>query len=231
MKTFDKTQKGKEISTKSTNKKKKKKGKEDEQKEEELVKPEPTSVEEDPTPVVDTKKEPEFLFQPKKKAKKVVMRKFSPKKKKGQNGKGNKDSPAKKKIGREWNDSNKLTKRNLDRFTIMKDPSKAKKSYNIEEFKNQYLGEGDKAAIDEMFMDEDEEFSDSSDDGQIQEKSQKKGFFSRLSSNIRSFAGGKLLTEEDLKPILQSFQEQLMSKNVAQEISEKLCDSVKANLL
>jgi hypothetical protein len=53
----------------------------------------------------------------------------------------------------------------------MKDPSKAKKSYNIEEFKNQYLGEGDKAAIDEMFMDEDEEFSDSSDDGQIQEKS------------------------------------------------------------
>ena len=83
MKTFDKTQKGKEISTKSTSKKKKKKGKEDEQKEEELVKPEPTPVVEDPTPVVDTKKEPEFLFQPKQKAKQIVMRKFSPKKKKG----------------------------------------------------------------------------------------------------------------------------------------------------
>ena len=60
---------------------------------------------------------------------------------------------------------------------------------------------------------------------------EEKGFFARLSSNIRSFTGGKTLTEEDLIPILKTFQEQLISKNVAHEISVKLCDSIKTNLL
>ena len=43
-------------------------------------------------------------------------------------------------------------------------------------------------------------------------------FFSRLS--------GRNLTREDLQPVLVDMQNHLMSKNVAKDISEKLCDAV-----
>jgi signal recognition particle receptor subunit alpha len=45
------------------------------------------------------------------------------------------------------------------------------------------------------------------------------GLFSRLS-------GKKTLTKEDLEPVLVDMEKHLMSKNVAKEISEKLCEAV-----
>ncbi len=39
------------------------------------------------------------------------------------------------------------------------------------------------------------------------------------------------MTEDDLAPILAQFKEGLMEKNVAEEISRKICDSISAKLL
>ena len=49
------------------------------------------------------------------------------------------------------------------------------------------------------------------------------GLLSRLT-------GGKVLTKEDLTPVLNGMKEHLMKKNVAREISEKVCESVGVGL-
>lgn len=48
----------------------------------------------------------------------------------------------------------------------------------------------------------------------------------RWSSMFSRLTGKKTLTQEDLKPVLAEMEKHLMDKNVAKDISEKLCDSV-----
>jgi len=49
------------------------------------------------------------------------------------------------------------------------------------------------------------------------------GLLSRLT-------GGKVLTKEDLAPVLNGMKDHLMKKNVAREIADKVCESVGAGL-
>jgi len=49
-------------------------------------------------------------------------------------------------------------------------------------------------------------------------------------SALRGLVGSKSLTEEDIAPALQKMKETMISKNVASEIAEKLCDSVAQKL-
>jgi signal recognition particle receptor subunit alpha len=53
------------------------------------------------------------------------------------------------------------------------------------------------------------------------------GYFGGLLSRL---TGGKVLTKEDLTPVLNGMKEHLMKKNVAREIAEKVCESVGAGL-
>jgi signal recognition particle receptor subunit alpha len=50
-------------------------------------------------------------------------------------------------------------------------------------------------------------------------------------SMFARLTGKKILTEEDLRPVLVEMEKHLMSKNVAKDIAEKLCDSVGAALV
>jgi signal recognition particle receptor subunit alpha len=50
--------------------------------------------------------------------------------------------------------------------------------------------------------------------------------FSSVSSLFARFTGGKILTEEDLRPVLSAMEEHLMKKNVAKTIADKVCDGV-----
>jgi len=43
--------------------------------------------------------------------------------------------------------------------------------------------------------------------------------------------GNKTLNSLDLDPVLEKFKEILIGKNVAEEISVKICSSIKENLL
>lgn len=50
------------------------------------------------------------------------------------------------------------------------------------------------------------------------------GLFARLT-------GAKVLTEEDLKPVLEAMKQRLMQKNVAMEIADKVCEGVGEGLV
>ncbi|EJD44064.1 P-loop containing nucleoside triphosphate hydrolase protein [Auricularia subglabra TFB-10046 SS5] len=57
------------------------------------------------------------------------------------------------------------------------------------------------------------------------------GSFGALSNVFARFTGGKVLTAEDLTPVLNAMKEHLMKKNVAKEIADKVCESVGESLI
>ena len=96
--------------------------------------------------------------------------------------------------------------------------------------KNLYLGgEGDKLA---GFRNSDSESSDDSgEEMEIPQAPKKKGFFSKITDGLKSFTGNKTITNEDIESILIKFKEDLMQKNVGEEISQRLCSSIKTTLI
>lgn len=54
---------------------------------------------------------------------------------------------------------------------------------------------------------------------------------SALSSLFSRFTGSKVLTKQDLEPVLAEMEKHLMSKNVAKDIAEKICEGVGAALV
>ncbi|KAG8781711.1 hypothetical protein FRC12_021595 [Ceratobasidium sp. 428] len=58
-----------------------------------------------------------------------------------------------------------------------------------------------------------------------------KSAFSALGGLFSRFTGGKVLTAEDLAPVLNGMKEHLMKKNVAKEIADKICESVGESLV
>jgi len=52
-----------------------------------------------------------------------------------------------------------------------------------------------------------------------------------LGSIFARLTGSKILSEKDLKPVLESMKQHLMKKNVAMEISEKVCEGVGEGLI
>ncbi|KAF8780287.1 hypothetical protein HU200_001965 [Digitaria exilis] len=82
----------------------------------------------------------------------------------------------------------------------------------------------------ESMMDKDDNLSsDSEEDEQEVEDGppKKKGWFSSM---FQSIAGNNVLDKSDLQPALKALKDRLMTKNVAEEIAEKLCESVAASL-
>jgi signal recognition particle receptor subunit alpha len=57
-------------------------------------------------------------------------------------------------------------------------------------------------------------------------KEETTGALSSLFSRLTTMTSSKTLTKEDLAPVLQEMEKHLMSKNVAKDIAEKLCESV-----
>lgn len=74
------------------------------------------------------------------------------------------------------------------------------------------------------------DFEYSEDEGDEVETTKKAGqsFFGRLQSSIGLTV--KPLTHADLKPVLANMREHLMTKNVAKEVAETICDSVGKSL-
>ncbi|KAH9981519.1 P-loop containing nucleoside triphosphate hydrolase protein [Lactifluus volemus] len=52
-----------------------------------------------------------------------------------------------------------------------------------------------------------------------------------LGSLFARFTGSKILSEDDLNPVLEGMKQHLMKKNVAKEISEKVCEGVGESLV
>lgn len=86
----------------------------------------------------------------------------------------------------------------------------------------------------ESMMDKEEVISSESESEEDEEvgkdskpDTKKKGWFSSL---FQSIAGKANLEKADLEPALKALKDRLMTKNVAEEIAEKLCESVAASL-
>ncbi|KVI11723.1 AAA+ ATPase domain-containing protein [Cynara cardunculus var. scolymus] len=86
----------------------------------------------------------------------------------------------------------------------------------------------------ESMMDKDEIFSSDSESEEDDETemdtkvdSKKKGWFTSM---FQSIAGKANLEKADLEPALKALKDRLMTKNVAEEIAEKLCESVAVSL-
>lgn len=52
-----------------------------------------------------------------------------------------------------------------------------------------------------------------------------------LGNMFARLTGSKMLSEEDLKPVLETMKQHLMKKNVAKEIAEKVCEGVGDSLI
>ncbi|XP_008217368.1 signal recognition particle receptor subunit alpha homolog isoform X1 [Nasonia vitripennis] len=84
-----------------------------------------------------------------------------------------------------------------------------------------------KGGIRDLEVESDSEEDDDSDEPEIEQvktQSQKKsgGVF----SIFKNLVGNKALKEEDMRPVLEKLKDHLISKNVAAEIAQKLCDSI-----
>ncbi|KAJ4957969.1 hypothetical protein NE237_025080 [Protea cynaroides] len=131
-----------------------------------------------------------------------------------------KAEPKKKAIkkNRVWDDSPRESK--LD-FT---DPVDERGDENITVMADQGESMMDREEIvsSESEAEEDEE---AEKDNKVNAK--KKGWFSSM---FQSIAGKANLEKSDLEPALKALKDRLMTKNVAEEIAEKLCESVAASL-
>ena len=64
-----------------------------------------------------------------------------------------------------------------------------------------------------------------------QEAKPASGSLGALSSIFSRLTGSKVLTEDDLKPVLEAMKQHLMKKNVAKEIADKVCEDVGQSLV
>merc|ERR1719382_529758 len=112
-----------------------------------------------------------------------------------------------------------------------------KESAEIDRMKAEFLGDGE-----DNFMNEDdvESLDEESDDGEDAAEANSKdsdkpgrmgGLFKSLTRSVKNITGGAMLGEEDLAPVLHQFKSDLMSKNVAAEVSNKLADSVRTAMV
>ena len=81
--------------------------------------------------------------------------------------------------------------------------------------------------VEEEENDEDEEEEEEMTKESIKEAGAGSGMFSFL----KSMTGSRELTAETLDPVLSDIKEHLIKKNVASDIAEHLCQSVRSNLL
>ncbi|KAH9602387.1 hypothetical protein KSS87_016835 [Heliosperma pusillum] len=79
----------------------------------------------------------------------------------------------------------------------------------------------------EVFSSDDEDYEDEQAGNNAKVEAKPKGW---LSSIFPSIVGKANLERTDLEPALKALKDRLMTKNVAEEIAEKLCESVAASL-
>ncbi|KAI4335541.1 hypothetical protein L6164_014179 [Bauhinia variegata] len=135
--------------------------------------------------------------------------------------KASKEEPKKKmtKKDRVWDDSPTETK--LD-FT---DPAGENGENHIDVVATD---QGESMMDKEEILSSESETEEDDDTGKNSKPdAKKKGWFSSM---FQSIAGKANLEKSDLEPALKALKDRLMTKNVAEEIAEKLCESVAASL-
>ncbi|KAL2712243.1 signal recognition particle receptor subunit alpha isoform X2 [Vespula squamosa] len=87
-----------------------------------------------------------------------------------------------------------------------------------------------KGTIRDLEVESDSEDEDSDDREMENSKPQVQKKANSMFSMFKSLVGNKSLKHEDMLPVLEKFKDHLISKNVAADIAQKLCDSVRVKL-
>jgi signal recognition particle receptor subunit alpha len=148
--------------------------------------------------------------------------------------KGNKKNEVASNVAKNTSKAN--TKKNLKKNRVWDDTPDDKKKLDFtdpadergDEVIDQVVvkqGESMMDKDDVVSSDSDEEEEDGEENSGASQK--KKGWFSSM---FKSIAGNNVLEKSDIQPALKALKDRLMTKNVAEEIAEKLCESVAASL-
>ncbi|CAH8355717.1 unnamed protein product [Eruca vesicaria subsp. sativa] len=140
----------------------------------------------------------------------------------GSNKGSSKVEPPKKatKKNRVWDDAAPKQQEKLD-FTDSVDENGGNDSVEVAADQGESMMDKEEVLSSESESDDDEQRSDE------KPEAKKKGWFSSV---FQSITGKANLERTDLEPALKALKERLMTKNVAEEIAEKLCESVEASL-
>jgi len=135
------------------------------------------------------------------------------------------ENSKKPKKGTKWDINNKISQKDMDELDYFKTSQKSKESERKIDYS---LMEGD-----DVNREMEASFSlDSDDEDKKHDKNVKKGgLLSMFTSTIKNFTGNKVMTAEDLEPVLNKFKYDLMAKNVAEEIARKICSSIQEKLV
>ena len=106
--------------------------------------------------------------------------------------------------------SNKVDAKAMARVNVNEDEAAAQ--INLEAEMEKYLG-GDDEVLKGFYESDDEIQFDSINPDSVASNTGQ-SFFGRLTSAFQSVAGNKVLTKEDMEPILARFAQTLMDKNV-----------------
>ncbi|XP_046831429.1 signal recognition particle receptor subunit alpha homolog [Vespa crabro] len=87
-----------------------------------------------------------------------------------------------------------------------------------------------KGTIRDLEVESDSDDEDSDDREMENTKAQVQKKTNSMFSMFKSLVGNKSLKDEDMVPVLEKFKDHLISKNVAADIAQKLCDSVRVKL-
>mmetsp|Transcript_98687 Transcript_98687/g.282118 ORF Transcript_98687/g.282118 Transcript_98687/m.282118 type:complete len:601 (+) Transcript_98687:659-2461(+) len=162
--------------------------------------------------------------------------------KEGTGGDGDEGGKNGKKVKKmtQWHDgtAKKLTKKQKEALNrSAKDFDGNEDDAQLAEYQAKFLPEaGEVAEWEEEEPDlEDEDEEDEDDEGG--EGGEAKGWFGKsavgsfLKDSLDSATGNKVLTAEELAPVLDAMRQQLISKNVASEIALNITETVKATLV
>lgn len=117
----------------------------------------------------------------------------------------------------------------------MLDNSKLQSSESQDQaFRDKYLG-GEEEKLEGFYDSGQDDASSEEEPEEIEEIPKKtaktRGFFARISDGLKNITGNKVITDEDIESLLAKCKEDLMNKNVAEEISQRLCESIKKSLV
>ena len=119
------------------------------------------------------------------------------------------------------NNKSKISKDVENKLNYNKDKSGEE---SLENFREKYL--------DTKNTVENDSFIDLSSDEENNElKIVKPSLFSRFKNSITSLSQGKSLDEKTIKPLMDAFREDLIKKNVACEIADKICENLVQKLV
>lgn len=114
--------------------------------------------------------------------------------------------------------SDKVDKKAMDSIDVSQ--VKSDGQVDLEREMEKYLG-GDDEVLAGFFNSDDEPEGINVADGKQQAST--KGFFGKITSAFQQITGNKVMTHEDMQPILVNFAKALMDKNVAQDVANDIC--------